>query len=444
MISIPPFIPEHPLIEQSAPLEGLTVIGVNARTAGRRLRDRLFVEEPDYESVLKELKADGRNGVVLIATCERFDFLLSKGADADQDYYTALIAGEAGLEQEFLRKQCYCHRGLDALRHIFAVAASLDSLVVGEPQILGQVKDCVRRAQTLELLDPLLDGIIQASLAAAKRVRSETTIAQQPISLASSALQVARGVHGDLGRCSLLLTGSGEVGELLCSEFLSAGIKKLLIAHPRAGRSETAVFRLGGEARAWGELEEALEQSDIIISAVGGGDSLFTRDLVERALKKRKRKPLFLIDTTPSSEVEKEVNNLDGAFSYDLLDLENVARQGKAHREAAMMAAWKVLGQEMQFFLRKKAERQAVPGISLVRQHFESLRTQVLAECGDDAEIATRLLINRLLHNPLAVLKETASENPDAQKILDQALCRLFRLESPGGESAGHDDAKED
>ncbi|MFD2206877.1 glutamyl-tRNA reductase [Kiloniella antarctica] len=451
MISVPPFIPEHPFIEQSEQFDKLAVIGVSARTAGRRLRDSLFVEEPEYDKVLAGLKKRGEKSVILIATCERFDFVLGDHKSKDTDYYLSLMASEAKMTVDEIRKQSYIHTGFNALRHVFAISSSLDSVVVGEPQILGQVKDCHRQSRSIGLTDGFLDDVIQASLVAAKRVRTETTIAQQPITLTSSALQVARGIHGDLSRCSVLLVGGGEVGELLCGEFNSVGIRALRISHPRGERSKTAVFRLGGEASPWSEIHDLAIDSDIILSSLGGGEKIFTKEIIGRCLKQRKRKPIFIIDTTGSRDVAVEVNELDGAFSYNLEDLENVAKQGKKHRENAMMAAWKVLGQEMQSFIRNKIERQAAPTISIVRKHFEALRQQVLTECaGNDGDVdaATRLLINRLLHNPQVVLKETAREDPEAHLVLEETLCRLFRIESfptnLGNDAVGSDEVKED
>ncbi|MEH6632600.1 MAG: glutamyl-tRNA reductase [Halopseudomonas aestusnigri] len=448
MISVPPFVPEHPFIEHSEQFDKLAVIGVSARTAGRRLRDSLFVEEPDYEKVLSALLKRGEKSIVLIATCERFDFVLGDMKPEDTEYYLSVMASEAKMTVAEIRKQSYHHQGFNALRHVFAISSSLDSVVVGEPQILGQVKDCHRQSKSLGITNGFLDDVIQASLIAAKRVRTETTIAQQPITLTSSALQVARGIHGDLTRCKVLLAGGGEMGELLCGEFNSAGIDSLRISHPRIQRSNTAVFRLGGEAHDWAELHDLATDSDIILSSLGGGETLFTKEIIGRCLKQRKRKPIFIIDTTASRDVAPEVNELDGAFSYNLEDLEKVAKQGKMHRETAMMAAWKVLGQEMQSFIRNKVERQAAPTISVVRKHFEALRQQVLSECDEDVDASTRLLINRLLHNPQVVLKETAREDPEAHLVLEEALCRLFRIESTpiniGVDAVGSDEVKED
>ncbi|WP_052742169.1 glutamyl-tRNA reductase [Kiloniella litopenaei] len=430
MNSVPPFVPEHPLIEHSDQFDQLAIVGVSARTAGRRLRDTLFVEEPDYVSILNKIKDSGKRSVVLIATCERFDFILGQLENDDIGFYQNIIAQEANVDLVTLQKQSYDHSGQDALRHLFAVAASLDSLIVGEPQILGQVKECHRVSKGLGLTDGFLDSVFEASLVSAKRVRTETTIGQQPISLASSALQVARSIHGDLTRCTIALIGSGEIGELLCQEFNGVGIGNLVITHPKIGRSQTASFRLGGSVCPWDQLDDLIYQSDVILSAYGGGDRIFTTENVAAALRRRKRKPVFFIDTTAARDIAPEINNLSGAYFYDLEDLESVAKQGKVHREAAMMAAWKVLGDEMQSFIRSKAERQAVPAITVIRKHFEGLRSQVLLETEGNSDAATRLLINRLLHNPQVVLKEIAREDPERQMQFEQLLFRLFGIET--------------
>lgn len=446
--TVPPSTPDTASkIKSETPrssLDALTVVGVNFRSAGRRLRDSLFAEEPDCARILGELRAAEIGECLLIATCERFDLVSAASGEGREDFLYGLIAREAGQDLSEIRKQSYCHQGADALRHLFAVAASLDSQIVGEPQILGQVKACHKQARDLGLSAGLLDDVMQAAIAAAKRVRTETTVAQQPITLASSALQVARSIHGDLARCRVLLTGTGEVGELLAGEFRDAGVAALEIAHPRAGRGQTAVFRLGGQNRDWRELDAALAESDVVLAALGRGEVLFPTGRVEQALKKRRRKPIFLIDTSPSGDIDPSVNDLDGAYAYNLQDLEQVARQGKAQREAATMAAWKILGAEMTAFTRLKAARQADPVITRVRQHFEALRRQVLEECGGDAQAATRLLVNRLLHDPQTVLKEAAAESPADRAALEEALRRLFRLEDVAAPDPARNNTEEE
>ncbi len=402
----------------------LIAVGISARSATAALRERLFVSEPDPAQLLAAVREAGVIEGMALATCERLELWTASGnADPVQEF-TAVLARETGVEATELGGQVYCHRDLAAARHIFAVAASLDSQMVGEPQVLGQVKECHRQAAAAGLIGPTIEPVLQAAYGAAKRVRGETPLAQQPVSIAASAMLVARDVHGDLGRRTALLIGLGEMGEFLAAELKDSGIGDLVVVHTSLARGEAAARRLGCHYRPWEELDEALASADIVVAAMGTGRYAVTAALAETALKRRRREPIFFIDAALPGDIDSAVGQLDAAFVFDLADLERVARQGKAKR---------ILDDEIAAFHQRRAERGAGPSVTALRHRFEALRAEVLADTRLSADEATRLLLNRLLHDPSEVLRQAAAEaNTGAD--LDAALRRLFKLDQSGEE----------
>ncbi|MFQ6016941.1 MAG: glutamyl-tRNA reductase [Kiloniellaceae bacterium] len=433
------------------PAGHLLVVGVNHRSATAALRDRLFAAEPDPRRLLDRIRAAGLSEAMVLSTCERLELVaVDDDPAAAAEVLLGLLARAARTDAAELGGHSFRHQGVEALRHVFAVAASLDSQMIGEPQILGQVKESHRLAAEARLMGPTLESVLQAAYAAAKRVRGETPVAEQPVSIAAAAVQVARDVHGDLSRRRGLLIGLGEMAEFMAAELQDAGLKDLVVVHGSVERAATAAHRLGCHFRPWEELAEALAGADIVVAAVGSGRYSVTAPVAEAALKRRRREAIFLIDAAVPGDVDPAVGRLDGTFVYDLEDLERVALRGKATREAATEAAWRILGEELAGFLRRRAERAAAPAVAALRRHFEAVREQVLAEGRMGAAAATRLLVNRLLHDPSEVLREAAAQpaerNPAARAALAETALRLFRLNDggQGPETRGTCDAGEE
>jgi glutamyl-tRNA reductase len=409
---------------RAAALDELLIVGIDHRSATADLRNRLYVEEEDQPARLAELKEAGIGPALLLCTCDRVE-IATCAPDADPRALAARLAAWGNAAEDDLAELIATWRGEAAARHLFAVAAALDSQVIGEPQVLGQVKAAHKRASAAGLSGGILESALQAAYAAAKRVRSETDVGQRPVTLAASALQVARQVHGDLARARALLLGFGEMGELLAEELQLAGVAELAVAHPIDRRAERAAQRMGCHRRPWRELPEALAGADILVSALGGTDYVLDRQRLAAALKARRRRPIFLIDAAIPGDVAPDAAELDDVFLYDLDDLEGLARQGKAEREAVAGAAWALLEEELAGFARQHAERAAVPAVTSLRQGFEAARAEVLAGGARDAEEATRLLVNRLLHGPSRALREAAAQGRDTAEM-ERLLGRLF------------------
>ncbi len=406
----------------------LIIAGLNHRSAPPEWRERFVLVEVAQGALGDALAARGIDDAVLLVTCDRIELI---AAAPNVDAFVPLLAQRLNIGEADLAPTLYRLEGDAALGHLFEVAAALDGQVVGEPQILGQMKAAHRLASDRGRVGPGLEVAFAAAYAAARRVRRETRIAERPVSIAAAALDLAREVHGELTRCAVLLLGPTEIGELMADHFARAGIGSLLLCGPEP-RARLAAIKFGANRCDLAELDGALSAADIVIAAVASGRATLTATRVAAALKRRPLRPIFIVDAGYPPDVEPAVNELDGVFLYDLGDLERVALDGRAGRQAEAGEARRILGEELAAFNRRRRERKAVPAVVALRRHVERLRAAVLAEAGSDAEAATRLLMNRLLHDPSEVLRDLAADAP--QGDIEKLLRRLFRLDSEGEE----------
>ena len=398
---------------------GLVVVGTNHRSGSLSLRDRLFVDDAGVPGFLKTL---GLSQAMILSTCDRVE-IWAWGGDPEAEMAEGALVARGGEG----RSAFYTYRHEEALRHVFAVTASLDSLVLGEPQVPGQVRAAAKMAREVGTVGPDLDAVLQAAQSCAKRIRVDTAIGEGPVSIAAAACELARDLHGDLGQRQGLLIGAGDMGELVADSLMAAGLSRIEVTAPRASRAEALAQALDGYVVPFDDLSEALPKADVVLVAVGGRHVTLTSEMVGKALKKRRRRPVFMVDCGVPGDVEPAVNRLDGAFLYDLNDLEKVALKGQSDRNQAAVTAWAIVEAEVDAYLKSRLARAAVPAIVGLRQYFDDARRAVLDEAGNDTDRATQLLINRLLHAPSEVLKQAAAEGA-AWEQLEAALKKLFRL----------------
>lgn len=411
--------------------DSLIVVGINHRTSTVSLRDRLFVNDAATPEFLARLRESGIAQALVLSTCDRVEVQAVHDSLATAvTAVTGALAAAARRDLAEIAEQFYRLDGEAALTHIFAVAAALDSQVIGEPQILGQIKASHRLARDLGGTGPELDSVLHAAFAAAKRVRRETAIAEGPVSIAAAAGQLARDVHGDLARATaMVLAGGAEMGEMIVEHLLSLGLGRVLVTAPAARRAEALARRFDCHLVPFDGFAAALVEADIVIASVGTRRYLIDGEMMASALRRRRGRPIFLVDAAIPGDVAPEVNRMEEVFLYDLGELEQVALDGRATREAAAAAAWEIVGAEVAAFLRGRAERRAAPAVTQLRDHVEALRRRVLSEAGGDAERATHLLARRLLHMPSAVLREIAAEAPaDEREVAERLVRRLFGL----------------
>lgn len=409
----------------------LVVVGANFRSSPAALCDRLHVEPGRQPALLGRLRAAGLAEVLMLDTCDRVEIA---AATDRPDHAASLIlealAAIAGVEPAVLAGQTFQLEGREAVRHLFAVAASLDSMITGEPQVLGQVKESHRIARAAGSCGPLLDSVLDAAYRVAKRVRTETTIGERPVSIAAAAERLARSVHGELAACTGLLIGDGDMGELIADHLRQAGLGALTVTARMEPRAELLARRIGCNYAPYDDLPRQLAVADIVVAALATGRHTVTVTAAEAALAARRRKPIFLIDAAVPGDIERAVNDLDGAFVYDLADLEAAAIEGRAGRDRAAAEASSMIADAVDAWFRDRAGRQAGPAVARLRARFEAVRAQALADAKGDAEAATRLLVNRLLHEPSAALRAIAEGGGEEGAAAERLLARLFALDA--------------
>ncbi len=394
------------------------VIGANHRSSSMAIRDRLFVEVGAEPLMLECLKKAGVNQAVILSTCDRVEIqaFCEDGSIDDfnlVDNITKILAQHAELELSELVSQLYIYWNKQAVRQIFAVTSSLDSLIIGEPQVLGQIKASHRLSKTLGMTSSSLESIFQAAYATAKKVRKRTAIGERPVSIAAAATQLAGDLHGDLGNCCVLLVGNGEMGELIALNMITTGIGKLIVTHPSESRAEEMAKRLNCHLATFEDLPNLLIDADIVLSSLGRRRYALSAGLVQSAITARRHRPVFLIDLALPGDIDPLVERIEDAFLYSMNDLERVAMEGRAGREDESNAAWKIVDEEVDSFVRSHTERSAVPVLNRLRSHFNATRKQALIDSSSDPEKVTRLLVNRLLHAPTETIRKLAADSDD-------------------------------
>ncbi len=420
------------------------VVGASHRSSNPGLRDRIFVADTETISFLSGLAAAGVPQCLVMSTCDRVEI---QAAAADPGAAGRVIrnalarrANEADMAGE---DPFYTLTGEAAVRHVFAVASSLDSVVVGESQVLGQLKEAHRAALQTGCIGSELEALLQAAYATAKDVRSGTGIAEGPVSMAAAAVRVARDLHGDIAGTEGLLIGGGDMGLLMLEQFRHAGMTKMTVAASSAALADSLARAVGGHAATFDDIEDCLVRADIVVSAAGLGRYLVTTGMMRAALRQRRHKPVFAIDAGVPGDIEPEIDRLADAFRYDLDDLEEYATRNREARNIAADQAWAIVERHVAAFGRNRAGRQAVPALAGLRDRFERIRREVLAGGeGLDAEELTRRLVNRLLHDPSEALRRHASDG-DIRGIAD-AACELFRIGRNDDGDDGDPDAPDD
>jgi glutamyl-tRNA reductase len=402
------------------------VVGAEHKRAPNLLRDHLQGDESDSLRLLMRCREMGLDQAMVLATCDRCEVwaAVTDEARAATDI-SALIAEAAGHELAEIAPQLHVLSEDAALRYAFGVAASLESQVVGEPQVLGQVKDAYRLTTRSGMSGSALDGVLQAALAAAKRVRSETDIAAQSVSMAACVVKLARQVHGKLDKAAALLIGDGDLGALVADHLGEAGLRRWSVVHPVAARAREMAGQRQAHVFKPEQLEAALVEADIVVAAQDSLKYMINAPMVEAALKKRRRRPILLLDLAVPGDIDPAIDKVDDAFRYGFDDLERLAMSGRKERAEAQAAAYALVDAELAQFRRAQEERGAADTVTGLRAHFEAERANLLADNPQmDAAELSRRLIGRLLHRPTLALKQN---QPDTS--LDAAARRLFGLD---------------
>ena len=411
----------------------LVCVGLSHHTAPVDVRERLALPETRQTELLQAM-AQAPSEALLISTCNRVElYVLGPSADLGDRTRTAL-ASAAG---EDLVPYLYSHHGEAAVLHLFRVAASLDSMVLGEPQILGQVKDAFEQAQRLGAARGELARICSAAFGSAKRVRTETELGRAATSMASAAVEMARHIFDGLDGKTVLLVGAGEMAELAGKHLVSAGASKVLVANRTLERAEALAAALRGQAVAFEKLEDGLVLADVVVCSTASPQPVITRERVARVLKPRRHRPLFLVDLAVPRDVDPDVHTLDGVYSYDVDDIQRVIDENQAARAAAAARAEVLVAEEVARYIRQRAVREQVPVLAQLRARAEQIRRSELeraignlpaplsAEQSRVIEAMTSAIINKMLHQPTAKLRAVQSGDSE----LADAAAELFGLD---------------
>lgn len=408
-------------------LARLLVVGANHRSGSVGIRDRLFFEESELPAIVGELCADGIHEAFPIATCDRVEVLVAcDDVAAAQTRLADFFARRGGPD---VASSLYAHGGESAIRHLFRVTAALDSQIVGEPQVLGQVKTIHRLLRDMGAPLGTIGNLLEKAYEVAKRVRNETSVSEGPVTIVAAAVRVARDLHGDLSDMNLLVLGAGDAGELIAEGMIRAGLGKVTVAAARPALADGMAARLGAGVGDFNDLGGLLEVSDIVVFAHGGREPVVDRDFIRSVLRRRRQKPMFLIDTSIPSDCAPGVGLLDSAFLYDLADLERLASDGLTGRTAAAEKADAIVINAVAGLRDARAADRAGSAIRQMHDRIEEMRRDALEQAGGDADKATRLLAGRFLDGPTKALREAALSGRDA-KDLEDLIALMFRSET--------------
>ncbi len=410
------------------------VLGLNHKTAPVALREKVAFNEDRLIAALRALKQEqGVAEVVILSTCNRTEVYWSGNASASE--LSQWLENHHGNNLN-LTSSLYVHQDRLAVAHAFAVASGLDSMILGEPQILGQLKDAYRVAHEAGSTGPSLNKLFQAAFSAAKRVRSETQIGANAVSLASAAVNLARRMYADLSERTALLIGAGEMIDLTARHFASAGVKRLVIANRTLARAQALAAEVKGYALDLTSLDKELVDADIVVSCTASALPLITKSAAAAAVRKRRHRPIFMLDLAVPRDIEPAVAELSDVYLFSIDDLQHIVEENRREREAAAGGARLMLEEEVARFVAELRAQDAGPAIRALREQADAIRSQTLQQArrmllaGKSAdeviEYLANTLTNRLLHSPTQALRQ-ASESTDP--ALAQILMRLLTEE---------------
>ena len=418
----------------------LFLLGASHHSAPINLRERIdFTRRGEVEALAELAKLSGLSEAVILSTCNRSEIYAACDDPRQmRETFATFLSTYHDVPESELKPHLYTRTNADAARHLFRVAAGLDSLVVGEPQILGQVKDAFTTASEQNHTGVFLNRLFHWSFGAGKQVRSETGIGEGAVSVSYAAISLARKIFGDLSSLRILLVGAGEMAELTATHFRSQQVRRIGVANRTASHATTLAARIDGDVVAWENISSELASSDIAVTATGSASPILTRNDIAAAMKTRRVRPLFIIDIGVPRDVEPASGEIEQVFLYNIDDLQSIVKENMARRQTQVDAAELMVDAEVEKFMSWLHSRAAIPTIVALRERFNSIRQAELArlepklaKLTPDArarlEEVTRLLVEKLLLGPTTQLKATPDEESVAAYA--EALNRLFNLQ---------------
>lgn len=416
----------------------LTVIGLNHKTAPVELREKLSISEEQIPTALSELRAATPvSECLILSTCNRTEVYAYTPSRSDDESIISWMGKFFRIAIEDFRPHLYFHAGHKAVEHLFRVSSGIDSMVIGEAQILGQVKDAYELARDCGVTGSVLNSLFQQAITVGKRARTESEIGRGAFSVGSVAVQIARSIFDDLKGRKVLVVGAGEMAELTIRHLVSSGVSDVAVANRTFERAEELAGRFCGRAVSFDDLPSALETADIVIASTGASEPVVTRALVAKAMHARRGRPMFFIDIAVPRDVEPQVATLDNVFVYDIDDLQFAVEADAADRQAEVRKVEAIIAEEVGEFITRFKTLQAVPVITAIREKLEGIRAQefdklksklkhLSEEDLEAIEAATRSIVNKICHQPVIQAREYAVGEDAPAKL--ETICELFGI----------------
>jgi glutamyl-tRNA reductase len=407
------------------------ILGLNHKTAPVALREKIAFSEDRLVAALRALRQErGVAEAVILSTCNRTEVYWAGSASGEELSQWLERHHEEGLD---LTASVYVHQEKHAVEHAFNVASGLDSMVLGEAQILGQLKNAYRIAQETGSTGPHLNKLFQAAFSTAKRVRSETQIGANAVSLASATVSLARRMYSDFSAHTALMIGAGEMIALTARHFAAAGVKRVVIANRTLVNAQPLAAELSGYAVDLSHLDKELAEADIVVSCTASPMPLITKAAAAAAVRTRRHRPIFMVDLAVPRDIDPAIADLEDVYLFSIDDLQQLVDENRQHREVAAGDAKVVISEEVARFLQDARAKEAGPAIRALRQQADAIRQQTLEQAQrmvaagkstDEAmEFLANTLTNRLLHAPTQALRQAAES---AESVVSEALTRII------------------
>ncbi len=420
----------------------ILAVGLNHKTAPVEIREQVAIAPGVLVECLQQITAlpDILEGLVL-STCNRVElYAIGHDAPAAIERLKNFLAEFQRVPAATLAPHLYEYRGEAAIRHLFRVAASLDSMIIGEPQILGQLKEAFACAQDCQSAGLVLTRLLHRAFSVAKRVRTETAIASQAVSISYAAVELARKIFGSLQDRSVLIIGAGEMCELAARHLVGHQVASVVVANRTFDRALQLAGQFGGKAIPFENIAEHLPRADIVLASTGAGEHLLTRSQVEQVIRGRRNRPMFLIDIAVPRNIDPTVNEIDNAYLYDIDDLQSVIAANLRERRKAAEKAEGIIDQEIDRFQCWLAGLEVAPTIAALRHRLEDIRRgeleKTLAQLKhlgtkerEAIDSLTVAIVKKILHQPISVLKKSCNDMAGEQYL--DTVRRLFDLEPP-------------
>jgi len=419
------------------------ITGLNHKTAPVEVRERLALREGDLPGELDRLRREGLAEGLILSTCNRVEVAVALEDREDARLRVArFLAGRHGLHAAEIEAHLYTHDGVDAVRHLFRVASSLDSMVVGEPQILGQLKAAYAAAKEQGTAGTLLELIVTRAFGVAKRVRTETDIGQSAVSVSYAAVELAREIFGDLTGKKVLLLGAGKMSALTAKHLRRNGTREIFVTNRTHQRAVDMAAEFQGWVIDYATFEQSLPGIDILITSSGAPHYVITEEMMRRVVRARRNRPMFLIDIAVPRNIEPSVNQIDNLFLYDIDDLQQVVERNLAGRVDAAQEAERIIGEEVSKLEARLRSREAAPHIVGLQAQLERVRAaeveRLRSKLGplnpqqeEVIEALTRGIINKIAHGAIAELRRASTPDlaPREGDLIVEVIRRAFRVE---------------